>query len=574
VTAHPTWDDTVTALFSAPYWIPEAEREQIGASWQAAMKPLLSSYENVRDSAVTIYEHLASREMPLVDDPRQFWPPDALELLRTWIEEGLRRSAAEPISHGPPLPPKPRPHPPRVRRNILDLSQDELDAYRERLEAIGASSTEPDSRWQRIGSIHSDWCLHYQEAFLPWHRANLLWFEHLLGMPVPYWNFMSPRAPEDGAREAGLVAPFRELTYHAPSTGEERPNPLRFAVAFGARSKACTEGAGEGVDCRYVQRFPWLYTSGDEDRAKREQWLALLATFQYQIDFALSWDVFSSPEGTPGMPWADIPTFHPPQPDKLYPHRTDFDGLYEQPHDNLHGWVGPDMADNNYTAFDPMFWSLHSGIDRIFEQWLRAHPATQYTSGFPLRPFAGPRAQRIDLTDPDAFVYTTIGDMAKDSRSLGYDFAPTGEPEAAGRPLAPARPARAPAEPGGHLYVLFPGTRCIMHTYTIDVFVNLADPSPEHALDGAADHFAGRVTRLGMGVEDTRGRCVRDGVTRVLDATHTARHLGLTPGSDVSIALIVREHHSGRIVPAEQYRELPGFEPVAVWGEAMPARAS
>jgi hypothetical protein len=43
---------------------------------------------------------------------------------------------------------------------------------------------------------------------------------------------------------------------------------------------------------------------------------------------------------------------------------TNFDGLYEQPHDNFHGWVGPDMADNAYTAFDPIFWSYHSNIDR------------------------------------------------------------------------------------------------------------------------------------------------------------------------------------------------------------------
>ena len=74
MTRHPTWEDTVAALFAAPYWVPEAERDKVGANWRACMQPLLSSYESVRDSAVTIYEHLATREMPLVTDPRQFWP--------------------------------------------------------------------------------------------------------------------------------------------------------------------------------------------------------------------------------------------------------------------------------------------------------------------------------------------------------------------------------------------------------------------------------------------------------------------------------------------------------------------
>lgn len=579
---HPTWDDTVGELFSAPYWVPEPRREAVGAQWHRCMSSLLDSYEHVRDAAVTVYEHLASRSMPLVTDPEQFWPPDAIALLRAWIEEGCRRSAEDPIVRGPALPPAGLTPLLRVRRNILDLSQEELDEYRQRLEDLGATSLAPDARWQRIGSLHSNWCLHYQEAFLPWHRANLLWFEQQIGMAIPYWNFMSPDAINDGAPAAGLLAPFRELTYRSPRTGEVRANPLRFAVAFEARSKACTGRDAPGVDCRYVQRFPWLYTSGDEDREQRLQWLALLGTFQRQIDFALGWPVFSTPEGVPGMPWADIPTFHPPQPDRLYPHRTDFDGLYEQPHDNLHGWIGPDMADNNYTAFDPVFWSLHSGIDMIFERWLRAHPASQYSSNFPLRPFTGPRAEELDLRSPSPFVYTTLGDMAKDSRCLGYDYGPTGEAQAKGAPLAAGRPraaaagadddtaatARAPA--GAHLYILFPDTRCILETYTIDVFLNLPEPAPEHMRDGAADHFVGRITRLGMGIKDDKGRCSSTGVTRVLDATHTAGQLALTPESAITVNLIVTHHHSGRIVPQAEHRELPGFEPVLRWGGPMP----
>jgi hypothetical protein len=36
-------------------------------------------------------------------------------------------------------------------------------------------------------------------------------------------------------------------------------------------------------------------------------------------------------------------------------HLNKFDGALEQAHDNLHGWTGPEMANNSYAAFDPLF---------------------------------------------------------------------------------------------------------------------------------------------------------------------------------------------------------------------------
>ena len=233
----------------------------------------------------------------------------------------------------------------------------------------------------------------------------------------------------------------------------------------------------------------------------------MIAHYQYQVSFALSWPRFSTPEGAPGYPWANITSFDPPPPDSDYPHRTDFDGLFEQPHDNFHGWVGPDMADNAYTAFDPVFWSYHANVDRIFEEWLRAHPAATFTAGFPLRPFAGTTAADVDFTDPEGWAYTTIGDLARDSRALGYDYASPPVPDSPGRP-----PSLSATPPTAHLYILFPNVRCLHDTYTIDVFVGRGAPAPPHDLSSA--HYVGRMTRLGMGVEDAKGRCIPSGVTR------------------------------------------------------------
>jgi hypothetical protein len=530
----------------------------------------LSDYGSVRASAVTIYEHLASRAMPLTSDPTQLWPQSALEQLRQWIGAGCPQSPDDPMRHER-MPPPPAPgRPVRIRRNILDFTEIELAEYRSRLEDLGATTVEPDTPWQQVAYLHTDWCLHYQEAFLLWHRANLLYFEHLLEMPIPYWNFMSPQAAVDGSPEAGLPQAFRDLTYTHPHTGEERPNPLRFAVAKDGQSKVCAPGgpgAGEG-DCRYVQRDPVLYTSGDDSRAERLAKLALITHFQQQVAFALGWGVFSSPEGTPGYPWANILTFNPPPPDSEYPHRTDFDGLFEQPHDNFHGWVGPDMADNAYTAFDPVFWSYHANVDRVFEEWKRAHPASTFTANYPLRPFVGSAGRAIELSGPDAWRYTTIGDMARDSRALGYDYAAPPVPDSNGAPpvgIAPDTPST-----DGHLYILFPGVRCIQETFILDVFLNLPEPTPA---DVRGRHYAGRMTRLGMGVEDDKGRCVARGITRIMDATATARSLGLASGDPVTVSLLITHHHSGQLVSDADVRPLPGFTPTARWGSPMPEDA-
>ena len=544
------WRPDVAALFSAPYWIEASRRAGVAGGWLSCMNGYgidLSDYESVRGSAETVYEHLASRSMPLTDDTTQQWPVAALTLLKAWIDAGCPREGDVPP--GPPAPPRPAVE--RVRRNILDLTERELADYRAAVEDLGAARQHGE--YARIALLHTDWCLHYQEAFLPWHRANLLYFEHRLGMAVPYWNFMSPDAPVDGKPGAGLPQPFKDESYVHPRTGEERPNPLRHARAYHGQSKA----GGSA----YVQRDPVLYTSGDEQRAERAAKLELIAHYQAQVDFALGWPRFSAPEGAPGYPWANITSFDPPPPDSDYPHRTDFDGLFEQPHDNFHGWVGPDMADNAYTAFDPVFWSYHANVDRLFEQWLRAHPAATFTSGFPLRPFVGADASGIDPTAPDSWGYTTIGDLARDSRALGYDFVPPAVPDAAGRP-----PVLASSPPQEHLYVLFAGVRCLRDTYTIDVFAGLSAPTPA---DLSGPHYVGRMTRLGMGVEDDKGRCVAAGVTRVLDASHNAHELGLAAGEPVAVGLIVRDA-TGRIVPAPEYSELPGFAPVAAWGDAMP----
>jgi tyrosinase len=576
----PNWIDDIQALFTAPYWIDPAQRASTGAGWIGCMSGFaiqLDDYDSVKGASVLIYDYLHSRAMPLGEAP---WPDAPLETFRAWVNQGWRRSSADPAVPQDLIPePEPRPVPIRIRRDLRSLSQAELDDYRARIdEVMRIGDPDPSAPGQQFAAVHGDWCLHYQEAFLLWHRAYLIQFEDRIGCAVPYWNWYAQDASVDSSPTSGLPQAFKDETYVHPGTGETRPNPLRYAAAKAGNSKACIDGPPPGIDCRWVQRDPVLYTSGDDRRAEREEKVGLTLLYQQQVQRALAFPDFSHPEGD-GYPWANIQSFDPPPPDSDYVYRNyNFDGAYEQPHDNYHGWVGPDMADNSYTAYDPVFWSYHANIDRIFEQWLRAHPQATFTSAFPLHPFSGPRAERLEFTDPRAFIYTTIGDLAKDSRGLGYDFAAPADPDfgaaaaaeagaaaAAGCPKAAAKPMTAAAAvPAEELLVVFDEVRCNFESFAIDVFIDQPEARPAD-VSAANPNYVGRLSRIGMGQEDPRNRCIKRGVPRIIEATSNAERLGIESPVLPSLTLLVTDLADGRPLSRAEIAALPDFKARLLW---------
>lgn len=559
IIAKPTWSGDVRPLFTEPFWIAPESRRKVVSGWLSCMKDyniLLDDFDSVRQWSVTIYNHLASRSMPLTRDDSQFWPLEALETLRLWINQGCRENTDSPFDRAERIPvPEAPGTPSRVRQDIRALSEDELNAWRAVLDDVmKVGDPDPGSPWQRWAYIHTNWCLHYQEAFALWHRAYLMYLEELTGMAVPYWDWMGEDASVDGSPQAGLPQAFLDETYIHPGTGKERPNPLRYAGAKDGWSKKCQGMAAPGDECRYVQRNPLFYTSGDEHRRERERLFGMSRLFQKQVVDALQFNHFSEPQGSPGMPWANIPEFNPPQPDQDYPYRSvNFDGLFEQPHDNYHGWIGPDMADNAYTAFDPLFLSYHANIDRILEQWIRQHRDERFTTQFPLQPFIGPRASDVNYSCPDHWRYTSMGEMAQDCRRLGYDYGP---------PVAP----QFSAELTFGAWVVFDGVRCTYDSYAIDIFLNAPDAAPADAHAGNP-HYVGRFSRIGMGLRDDKGRCITHTVSRVLNAARAMEALGLRAGDSVVLTTVVTDLSDGRRLSPEEYRHLPGFTPRLVRGD-------
>ena len=411
----------------------------------------------------------------------------------------------------------------------------------------------------------------------------LKYVEELIDFPIPYWNGFAANTADPASPHAGIPTVFLEETYEHPTKGT-RPNPLKYALTL--------DGFNKDTKSKYPTRNQVL-VDGPQSTAWNTQ-IAFFSKYHQQLVSALSQQSFSHQEGD-AIPWANIPKFLEDMPDNDYMYRTTFDGLFEQAHDNYHGWVGGlagDMADNTYTAFDPIFYSLHANIDRIAATFMRSRPEQQYSSNFPLQPFFN-NAKSINYVDPRIYTYTTIGDMAKNTMALNYLYAPPSSPDYQPLPKPPQR--RSPVPKGGNAthviskddiqslriaqtnakgnmdarrepWIVFHGINCTSESYTIDIF-------PATASSTIADHttnsdYIGRLTRLGMGFGPEKGglvnkqRCHKAAIARAVPA---ADHKAALESSDWKVRCVVRKLKTGEEVDEVGKKKLGGFEGRVVW---------
>jgi Common central domain of tyrosinase len=172
--------------------------------------------------------------------------------------------------------------------------------------------------------------LHYQEATFLWHRAFLRHIEELIDFPIPYWNGYALDTADPDSAHAGLPNIFLEDEYIHPIHGVMK-NPLKYARSYKGRSKSGNSD--------YVQRDKIFVQTSQPKPPGWATKIGMFRKYQDQITHSLKQDTFSASQGY-GHPWAAIPIFDEDTPDSEYLHRSDFDGLFEQVHDNFHGWVG------------------------------------------------------------------------------------------------------------------------------------------------------------------------------------------------------------------------------------------
>ncbi len=218
-----------------------------------------------------------------------------------------------------------------VRRSVEALSVGELQTL---VDAYARAQRIWDNRgYNYYAGFHGipNWfCTHHDRSvrsvvnarlFLPWHRAYLLYFERAIRdqsppdskVALPWWDWTSPASHIVGVPTAfsspvlnGLVNPLFQAWIYAPWA---RP-PIS----------------------RWTRRFP-----GDPRQ------LPSLET----IEGLLNLSQFS-----------------------------DFSAQIEDIHDFVHGWtggnngmLGGDMGNLGTAAWDPLFWSHHCMIDRLWYMW-------------------------------------------------------------------------------------------------------------------------------------------------------------------------------------------------------------
>lgn len=255
--------------------------------------------------------------------------------------------------------------PVRHRPSIDEMTGPQVEALRD---AFGAMQEIGDDRGYSHHAGHHGLpnpkeCgkAHGFPVFLTWHRAYLYRFEQALrdtghDVMLPWWDWTR-------TREVPRV-------YAEETRADGTPNPL-----FSARISdlALEEGSGPM-------------------NSSETQWLAGIP------------DTVRDPERTgAGLPTAE--KIARVMEEKEY---EGFRQLIESDHGKVHMWVGGHMSNIPFAAFDPLFWSHHCMIDRIWRIWQLSNPEASFPAdvrNVPLEPF--------NMTSADVL----------DPTGLGYDYA-------------------------------------------------------------------------------------------------------------------------------------------------------
>jgi tyrosinase len=302
------------------------------------------------------------------------------------------------------------------RKNVNYLTGDEVDALLEAYRAFQARRDSKGYGWHAgVHGLPQQKCQHHRRGlpaplFLPWHRAYLHRFELALqeagrdqSVTLPWWDWSSDEALENHIPER-----------FARPRIDARGNPLAGAAITGIPRDMVPPG----------QTLP-RRTERVADPAER------LPPTAEDYNRAVA-----------------AANFH------------EFSELIEGIHDGIHGWVGGTMGLIEYAAFDPLFWSHHAMIDRLWWIWQQKNPAT-----------GGPddRLREVGL---DPFAPLTVQGTLN-ANSLGYDYALAEQAVDIAPPTGRARTATSKAIPTAS--VLLP------RATTIDVeFGGLSRDTPSY----------------------------------------------------------------------------------------------
>jgi tyrosinase len=241
----------------------------------------------------------------------------------------------------------------------------------------------------------SRFCPHGLPEFPAWHRVYLSKFEKALqaqdpSVMLPFWNEISPQS-----QATGYPSLFSETSF-MKTDGTSIRNPLE--------SFRTTENIDfRGVDVE------------DPQKTNRDSGSLVSYTSRQLLS-----DVKSAFKQT---------TY------ELFSYNSNTSPLsVENPHNNIHGYIGGWMGSVELSAFDPIFWFHHCFIDNLFWQWQKLNNQTssiKYSRiHLQLVPFRKPSSTSYytieDIAGLDQFGYTygqiDLQALGQDSRNSRFNF--------------------------------------------------------------------------------------------------------------------------------------------------------
>jgi tyrosinase len=246
------------------------------------------------------------------------------------------------------------------------------DAYR-KMQSLKATDNRSWIFWAEYHGFDRYDCWHHAgtgpppgrdfpfDLFLPWHRAYLHHFEHVVrdqnaeAIP-PWWDWTSAASHTEGIPAA----------YSEETVGSE-PNTLASGPV------------------------PKIPKEEDVDRTARSPMSPV--------------ELPKLSRQTPEPGGQALPSVETVLTLTSY---VDFSNQLQNIHDAVHGWVGGQMGVIATAAFDPIFWAHHAMIDRLWYQWQLRHGVNNIPPNYlgkTLAPFGVTVEQVLDV------------------RTLGYEYA-------------------------------------------------------------------------------------------------------------------------------------------------------
>ncbi|KAK3085777.1 hypothetical protein FSP39_008591 [Pinctada imbricata] len=212
----------------------------------------------------------------------------------------------------------------RVRKEYRTLSEEERETFHRAINALKHDKSVSLNKYDLLANIHSrpssNSAAHGGPAFLGWHRVFLLMMENALrqvepSITIPYW---------DCTMDAHMTSPAQSAIWSQHFFG----NGL--GVVDDGPFANWTTPFGFGLLKRSVSGQRRLITKQDVARLMEHAYLGNISYPYAKADYNL-----------------------------------------EQLHNNVHVWVGGLMKNIEIGAFDPVFYLLHSFIDKIWEDFRR-----------------------------------------------------------------------------------------------------------------------------------------------------------------------------------------------------------